>query len=74
MVYLICFSLKRHVFVGHILGVDRIGSPRVVNTAGVLFFIYSQPKEWYQDGGFAGNRISKDATPFRGDVDFLTGN
>ncbi|CAE7368641.1 unnamed protein product, partial [Symbiodinium necroappetens] len=24
----------------------------VVNTAGVLFFIYSQPKEWYQDGGF----------------------
>ncbi|CAE7336575.1 CBP3 [Symbiodinium sp. CCMP2456] len=23
----------------------------VVNTAGVLFFIYSQPKEWYQDGG-----------------------
>ena len=25
--------------------------PRVVNTAGVLYFIYATPSEWYQDGG-----------------------
>ena len=23
----------------------------VLNTAGVLYFIYATPKEWYQDGG-----------------------
>ncbi|CAJ1453062.1 unnamed protein product [Effrenium voratum] len=23
----------------------------VVNTAGVLFFMYATPREWYQDGG-----------------------
>ena len=33
--------------------------PRVVNTAGVLYFIYATPSEWYQDGGgFVANAIN----------------
>ena len=33
-------------------GLFSIGTAlRVVNTAGVLYFIYATPKEWYQDGG-----------------------